>query len=280
MSRLRAWQLVLPPDAVFTGLTSALVRGWWVPPLPRDLPLFVAAGPTDRLSRPGLVICRHDVVPPWEVVDGVRLATATETLLACARDLGLLDVIVLGDAALHAGDTTQGGLAETASRRRRGAPMLRRAWPLMDGRAESIFEGLLRMLHEVCGIHVEPQLAVLDSDGFEVAHGDLGIVGTRELREYDGGEHLRRPRQRRDLKRARLINDAGYVRKGYVKEDVLHQGLGILRDADRAVGREHVPERIHAWHDLLRDSLFTPAGTRRLWLRLGLVEENADRSPA
>jgi hypothetical protein len=116
--------------------------------------------------------------------------------------------------------------------------------------------------------------------GFDIARADLGIVGTRELREYDGGEHLKRPRQRRDLRRPRLISDAGYVRKGYTKEDVLHQGVSILRDADRAICREHAPERIHAWNDLLRDSLFTPAGTRRLRLRLGLDGETADRSPA
>jgi hypothetical protein len=38
-----------------------------------------------------------------------------------------------------------------------------------------------------------------------------------------------------------LISDAGYVRKGYTKEDVLHQGVSILRDADRAICREHAP---------------------------------------
>jgi hypothetical protein len=89
-------------------------------------------------------------------------------------------------------------------------------------------------------------------DGFDIARADLGIVGTRELREYDGGEHLQRPRQRRDLRRARLISDAGYVRKGYTKEDVLHQGVSILRDADRAISREHAPERTHARGQIAR----------------------------
>lgn len=39
---LLAWQFALPPESAFSHLTAALVRGWWVPPLPRDLPVFAA----------------------------------------------------------------------------------------------------------------------------------------------------------------------------------------------------------------------------------------------
>jgi hypothetical protein len=275
-TRLRAWQLTLPFWSSFTGLTAVLLHGWWVPPLPPGLPLFVASGRSDRIDRRGLVVCRHDVTPRWVLLDGVRVSPPAEVLLACARDLSLLDVVVLGDAALHSGDVTRAELVAVSRLRRRGSPLLRRAIPLMDERAESIYEGLLRVLHQVCGVPVEPQHAVLDSNGVVVAHGDLGIVGTRELREYDGGEHLKRPRQRLDLKRARLITDAGYVRKGYTMEDVLYQGLAILRDADRATGRPHRPARIEAWHDLLRDSLFSGAGRHRLMRRLGILGENAE----
>ena len=62
---------------------------------------------------------------------------------------------------------------------------------------------------------------------------------------------------------------AGYRRRGFVREDVLFGGMGILRDADAAVGRPHDPARAHAWFTLLRDSLFTPSGTQRLRDRLG-----------
>ena len=34
------------------------------------------------------------------------MTSPAETILACARFLGLLDLIVLSDAALHAGDVT------------------------------------------------------------------------------------------------------------------------------------------------------------------------------
>jgi hypothetical protein len=53
-------------------------------------------------------------------------------------------------------------------------------------------------------------------------------------------------------------------------EDVLFGGSSILRDADRALGRPHEPERIAAWHELLRDSLFSATGRHRLVRRLKL----------
>lgn len=272
-TRLWAVQVVLPSTACFTSLTSAALRDWWLPPLPPGLPLFVAAGPHGCVTRPGLDVCRHGVVPSWERLDGVRVATGAETLLALARDLGLLDVVVLGDGALHLGHTTRSELEHVAAQRRRGAPLLRRAIPLMNGRSESIYEGLLRVLHVVCGVAVEPQYEMLDQSGFVVARADLHLTGTQRLAEYDGEHHLERLRQRRDLRRSGRLEDAGYERRGYTKEDVLYGPSVILRDADRALGRTHGPHRIGAWHDLLRESLFTGAGQQRLLSRLGIEKK-------
>lgn len=277
---LRAWQLVLPFWASFTGLTVARLRGWWLPPLPEGLPLFVASGRADRSDRRGLHVCRHDELPRWVLVEGVRVTSPGEALLACARDLGLLDVVVLGDAALRAGHVTTKELRRVAGQRRRGAPLLRIAITMMDPKSESIYESLLRVLHVVCGIQVQSQYAVVDSAGQVSARADLHIVGTNRLSEYDGADHLGRRQQRRDLRRVARISDAGYDRRGYTKEDVLSGATGILRDADRALGREHDPSRIHAWHDLLRASLFTPAGQSRLRDRLGMPTENAEQPPA
>ncbi len=64
-----------------------------------------------------------------------------------------------------------------------------------------------------------------------------------------------------------------------MKEDVLTQGVGILRDADASLGRPHRPERIRAWHVLLGQSLFTPAGTARLRTRLGLAPATVRERP-
>jgi len=275
-AHLRAWQYVLPFWSSFTGLTAAQLCGWWLPPLPPDLPLFVASGRAARISRPGLHVCRHNKLPPWELAEGVRVPSPAETVLACARDLELLDVVLIGDAALHAGDVRREQLLEVSRLRRRGAPLLRRAIPLMDGRAESIFEGLLRLLHVVCAIAVEPQHLVVDPSGQVVARGDLWVVGTRTLHEMDGGHHRTPVQQRRDLRRDRRLLAAGYQRRGFTSADILTAPGSIISDAERSLGWDHDPERIRSWYPLLQDSLFTPSGRRRLADRLGLAPETAE----
>ncbi len=46
--------------------------------------------------------------------------------------------------------------------------------------------------------------------------------------------------------------------------EVLHQAVGILRDADLSLGREHRADRVRPWNALLSQSLFTPSGRQRL----------------
>ena len=278
VQRLTAWQFVLPFWSSFTSLTAAELRGWWLPPLPSNLPLFVAAGDSGRISRPGLHVCRHNVLPPWQLVRGVRVPSAAESVLACARDLELVDVVVIGDSALHSGDVTRSELVAVSRLRRRGAPLLRVAIPLMDGRSESIFESLLRLLHVSCGVEVDPQHRVVTADGTFVARADLLLRSTRMLHELDGAHHRTAPQQQADLRRHRRILAAGYERRGFTSGDVLTSPASIIREADVTLGRVHEPDRIHAWYSLMRDSLFTPAGRHRLERRLALVE-TADESP-
>jgi hypothetical protein len=266
---LLAWLLVLPPTAAFTGLTAAAVYGWWLPPLPDDIPVFAVIDVRDnRPRRDGLRVMRLVDPPGVRLVEGVPLAPPAEVLLACARELSLLDLIVLIDAALHLGMVTLADLHEVMARRRYGVPLLRRAVELADGRSESAWETLLRVLHVMCGVPVVPQYVVLDETGGFVARGDLLIIGTTTLHEYDGGEHRKKHRQRRDLARERRIGNVVWTRRGYTDAEVLHQAVTILRDADLSLGRLHRPERVRSWHALLADSLFTPSGTalaRRRW---------------
>ncbi len=270
-AELLAWQAVLREDVVLTGLTAAQVRGWWLPPLPSALPVFACAG-LDRNAprRPGLVVTRHRVPPVAETVRGLRLTEPAESLLACARVLSSLDLTVVVDAALSRGAVTLEEVAAVSATRRRGAPRLRRSLSWADGRSESPWETLLRALHRTVGVAVVPQHEVFDDEGLFVARGDLWIRGTRVLHEYDGGEHLTRARQRRDLARSRRLAAARWLRRGYTAVDVMSRAGGILRDADAALGRPHRPDRIRAWHAELRESAFTPPGQARLRSHLGL----------
>jgi very-short-patch-repair endonuclease len=268
-SVLHAWQLVLPPTGRFTHLTAAALMGWWLPPLPAGLPMLAAVDRSStRPTRAGLHVVRTDPIITTREMDGLRLDAPGEVVLACARDLGLLDLVMLVDGALHLGACTRAELTAAAAPRRKGGPAVRRALELADRRSESPWESVLRLHHVVCEVPVEPQRELWTSEGDFVARADLWIEGTRTIHEYDGGVHLSREQQRADLARARRLSDAGYVRRGYTAHDLLRQPVCILREADRALGRPHDPSRLREWHALLTASLLTESGQRRLMRRL------------
>jgi hypothetical protein len=99
---------------------------------------------------------------PYLTVAGLRVTTAAETLLAAARDLGLLDLVIMGDSALRSGHCTLEQLRVTAAKQRRGAPQLRALLPLLDDRSESPWESVMRVLHARADIEVEPQKVIYD----------------------------------------------------------------------------------------------------------------------
>src|SRR5687768_17593027 len=85
------------------------------------------------------------------------------------------------------------------------------------------WETLLRMLHIVVGIDVEPQVEVWDEDGELVARADLQVAGTNSLHEFDGGHHRDPNQHRDDLRRERRLDAGGYVRRGYTASDVVQR---------------------------------------------------------
>ncbi|UUZ59763.1 hypothetical protein [Nocardioides sp. B-3] len=151
---------------------------------------------------------------------------------------------MLIDSALHRGDVTLKQLVAACTPGRRGRRALLAALPRADGRAESPWETLLRILHVVIGIAVEPRVEVYDKDGELIARVDLLVTGTKSAPEFDGGHHREPDQHRDDLRRERRLDLEGYVRRGYTASDVVQRPLGVLRDADHSVGREHDPARI------------------------------------
>lgn len=270
LADLRAWQRILLPAACFTHLTAAEVHGLWLPPLPEALPVSLCLPKgVERPRRKGLRVARLTASMTPVLVEGVRVAPLPEVLLACARDLGLLDLVVLVDSALRSGRCSPGEIAEVAAPRRRGAPALRAALPMADARSESPWESLLRMLHVLCEVPVEPQFEVYDDRGVFVARGDLWLRGTKTLHEYDGAVHRDRRTHVKDLTRERGLANTGWTRRGYTSGDLLGRSHVMLREADATLGRAHDPRRLDPWLDALRESLFTPCGRTRLLRRWG-----------
>ena len=167
---LSGWQLLMTDVGCFTGLTALEVHGVPLPPLPEECPVFVALAKDDpRPMRSGVHTSRHIRPVEHVVVRGLRVATVPEALTAAARWLGVVDIVALIDAAIFLELVSLEQLEVIARTRRPGGRRLRAALPLVDGRAQSLWESLLRLLHVVCGIEVEPQWELVDADGVLVA---------------------------------------------------------------------------------------------------------------
>ena len=261
VAALPAWQLLTTNRACFTALTSAIVRDWWLPPIPDGTPVFMAMGVDDpRPMRQGVRTSRHEQAVELDEIDGLRCASVPETLLACARWLCLIDVVVLVDCVLSRQLCPIDQVKAVARPRRPGASRLLKALALADGRSESPYETLLRLLHVSCGAEVHPQFELRDDDGDVFGRADLWVVGTDSIHEFDGDEHEKAGRRVKDRRRDRRIDKAGMVRRGYTAGDLLQRPVTVLDDIDRALGRPHDPSRIRPWLDELRRSLFTAAG--------------------
>lgn len=260
---LRAWSEVLPPCAAFTHLTAARHCGWWMPNQ-IEQPLFVAALKKNRCpERTGLLVSQHKNRPPYERVDGVPVTIPGETLLSAARDLGVLDLVLMGDSALRLGHCTPTELAAVCAQQRAGVVQLRHAVALLDKRSESAWESIMRVLHRAAEIDVEPQRRLEDWRGRFVARADLWLVGTRRIHEYDGEVHRDRDMHRGDLRRDRNLVEAGIERLGFTSNEVLYEGGNIIASADRVLNRAWDARRLARWDALIADSLYGVRGRAR-----------------
>jgi very-short-patch-repair endonuclease len=261
---LHAWSLVLPRTAAFTHLTAAQLSGWWLPDAPPH-PVFAAMRKDDpRPRRSGLYVCRHPKPYPMRITaDGLKITTPAETLLACARDLGILDVVIMGDSALREGDVTLTELKIAASQRRRGAPKLRQIIPLLDKRSESAWESVMRVLHVAAEIPVNVQHEIFDECGRFVARVDLLIKGTRRIHEYDGAGHREAEVHQSDLKRDRTLILDDWQRLGFTSAHLRNEGAAIIKSVDTLLDRPWDSRRLQAWEGLLNESMFRRPGRIR-----------------
>ena len=268
-STCRAVALVLPDDAVFTHLTSAQLRGWWLPMLD-ELPVIACTdGDAPHHDRRGVYV-RRCAIPAGHRhrLGDVAVASPEWTIVELAEHLALLDLVAVIDSALHLGHTTTERIGATMRRGRRGVRVLRRALPLADGRSESWWETMLRLVHVLSGIAVDPQEVVVTRAGIEIARVDLRIRGTRRIAEYDGSDHRDRRQHEDDLRRDKALARAGLERYGYIATEIIHGSARIVHDAEDAAGLPHLPGRVDAWTDEARRATLSRAGQTALVRRL------------
>jgi hypothetical protein len=245
-----------PTSAQLNSAVGGCHRSSGIPSSPRS------ARVTPALTGPA---CSSAVTHrlPYELLSGIRVTTPAETLLAAARDLGVLDLVLMGDSALRLGHFAIDELVATAAQRRRGAPRLRQVIGLLDRQSESPWESVMRVLHQAADIPVEPQHKVFDRWGRFVARGDLWILGTNRLHEFDGGKHREPNRQSSDLTRDRLLIEANWQRFGFTRAQLLNEGASIIASTDKLLGRSWDPSRLRRWNALIADSMFGRPGRAR-----------------
>jgi very-short-patch-repair endonuclease len=261
--------LALPPDAVFTHLTAARLRGWWLPRIDDEPVIACTDGEAPHHDRRGVYIRRCDLPDRHrERLHGLQVASPEWTIVELAEHLRLVDLVVAIDCALHLGDTTLPAIRDTMRAGRRGVRVLRRALLLADSRSQSPWETVLRLLHVFAGIAVEPQHELRSEVGEVIWSLDLLISDTRRAAEFDGGVHRDAEVHLRDMRRDRLLAQHGIERFAYGARDVLEAPGQIVRDAEDALRLPHDARRLGRWQTEFRLSTFSPSGYGALLHRI------------
>jgi hypothetical protein len=235
----RALALLLPPAAVFSGITAARLAGWWMPQGAESLPLHVTVPPDRLVVRAGVRATRRSL-PASDVTEyrGLRVTTGSRTLRDLAADWSLIDLVVMADAALRCGDCTRRQLLNTAAAcGGRGIRTFRGAVKLADPRSESAMETLLRLIVVIPGLpEPTPQFVIRDSAGGWLARVDLLGANGSSVLEYDGAAHDAPKRHASDVARWRLLRREGYEVFPYTARDVFFGPAQIISDYQAALG--------------------------------------------
>ncbi len=250
LARCRALARVLPCDAVFSGVTTARLQGWWLPRGAEVLPFHVTVPPSFGVERRGV---RHTrpALSDFEVIEyrGLRVTSGPRTLRDLAADWSLLDLVVLTDSALRFGFCTAAELRSVAELRGgRGVRTLRRAVTLSDKRSESAMETLLRLLIVLPGLPAPtPQATLRDSEGGWLARVDLLAANRRSVLEYNGADHNTAKRRDSDASRWRLLYREGYEVFPYTARDIFLGPVHVVTDYQKALGLPIEPDAVKAW---------------------------------
>lgn len=167
------------------------------------------------------------------------VTTAPRTFLDHAATESLEDLIALGDAILHRRLATRAELSATvaAATGRRGIRTARAAIPLLDGRAQSVQESLLRVrIHFSDLLDAEPQLEVCDGYGNPIGHVDLGYEELKIAIEYDGRHHAEREEQfDYDVGRYTELESWGWHVMRATRDDLPNGSESFLRRLGRII---------------------------------------------
>lgn len=183
--RLACAGLLLYPDAAVSHASSLSLREipiW--PGLPARVDL-VRPLAHEILTQSFRMRPRHGTV---DQVGGVPACDVATSLIHYTMDAGPTSGTIAADHAMRLRLVERHGL-EAAYAQVAGQPHSGRCQmmlTLVDGRRESVGESRLGVLAVAAGIHLVPQVTILDEDGEFVARVDFVVEGTKVVVEFDG----------------------------------------------------------------------------------------------
>jgi very-short-patch-repair endonuclease len=233
-----AYQLRMPAAAFYCGPTAALLHGAPLPyRLSADRRLHVGSPDDCRAVQVVGAIGHSYSVDPAQVTTGLvgRLTTPERTWCDLARTLRLADLVAVGDYLIRWSNplTSRDRLAKAVDTQKgqRGVKNLRTALTLLNERAESPKESILRVQLILGGLpEPEVNVDVFDSFGQFVARADLLFRAHHLILEYEGLQHLFDPAQwQRDIERTRKLEDEGWRVIRVTKADLANPRDLIVR---------------------------------------------------
>lgn len=226
--------MVLPADAVLTGRSAAVVHGV---PLAHAGDLVEVVG--RRRYRHQGVYPRDLTMHPAEYVvwNGIRLATPTRTAFDLLARNPTQRGVAYCDALIHNGLVGRTDIARFVNGHSyHGVKRARRSLLLLDGRAESIPESVLRVVLVQDGLHPTPQLEVFDGSGF-VARVDLAFPREMVVVEYDGAWHGEPEQRPHDRARRERLQSSGWRVIVVTAHRLANDRKGILAEVRAALCR-------------------------------------------
>lgn len=227
----RVWGFALIDDDLATGAREHLLDDVTVG---RRLPPQTCTG---RTLRPTCApVRRGDVM---RLDSGLWLTTPARTLLDVARVLSHEALVCAVDGALHRDQVALSDITSHAGRRGQlGAPALRTALAVADGRAESPAETLARLLLQPLLPGLEPQVELFDHAARLVARFDLGDRAVRFAVEADGKRgHAGAQMVAKDRRRDRVAEALGWTTERVTWFELRHDQQAFVRRVVEQHGR-------------------------------------------
>ena len=219
VDRCAALLLANPVETVVVGTSAAALHGLWLPQLPA-VPEFATTqsgrkpAAMTRARKPEIRTHRRGI-PPHErtVVQGVPVTSLARTWWDLAAELTLPDLVAAGDCALRLGCTEEeiAGLIRTKAGHR-GNMLARHAAAMLDRRSRSRPESHLRVVVRQAGLDCfEVNEPIVSGHGEWLAQPDLSCAEAKIALEFQGAEHARVGRMRKDITRLADLRRAGWL---------------------------------------------------------------------